>query len=144
MERQYKILVIDDEQGICEKIQKFFTKRGLIVETAFDGEEGLKKLREGEFDVAIVDIRMPKMDGIEVAQCVDEEGIDTDIIMLTGHGDRNEAVAALKARVRDWIDKDKLEMSALFKRTKEVAQIIPPETIRRILSVIPEKVKWHE
>jgi len=137
--------VIDDEQGICDKIQKFFTKRGLIVETAFDGEEGLKKLRTNEFDAAIVDIKMPKVDGIEVAQCVSQEGIDTDLIMLTGHGDRNEAVAALKARVvRDWIDKDKLEMSELFRLTKEVAQVIPPETVRRILSVIPDKVKWDE
>jgi DNA-binding response OmpR family regulator len=139
MERPYKILVIDDEQGICEKIQTFFTKRGLIVETAFDGEEGLNKLRTGGFDAAIVDIKMPKMNGIEVAQRVNQEGIDTDIIMLTGHGDREDAVKALKARVvRDWIDKDDLEMSELFRLTKEVAQVLPPETIRRILSVIPD------
>jgi two-component system nitrogen regulation response regulator NtrX len=139
MERPYKILVIDDEQGICDKIQGFFTKRGFIVETAFDGEEGLKKLRTNEFDVAIVDIRMPKVNGIEVAQRVYQEGIDTEIIMLTGHGDRNEAVSALKAHVQDWIDKDQLAMPLLLERVKKIAEGLTSEEISRFLSAYPNK-----
>jgi len=143
MKRPYKILVIDDEQGICDKIQKFFTKHGFIVETAFDGEEGLKKLRTNEFDVAIVDIRMPKMSGIEVAQHVYQEGIDTEIIMLTGHDDREEAVAAIKAHVTDWIDKDEVTMSLLLdkvlNKVQDLTEIFPPEEISRFLSSFPRK-----
>jgi len=140
MKRPYKILVIDDEQGICDKIQKFFTKRGLIVEIAFDGEEGLKKLRTNEFDAAIVDIKMPKMSGIEVAQHVYQEGIDTEIVMLTGHGDRNEAVAALKARVIDWIDKGhEIEMSNLFNKIQKIIEYPTSEEIARFLSAYPDK-----
>ena len=139
MKRPHKILIIDDEKESCAEIQEYFTEQGFIAETAFDGEAGLKKLRTNEFDVAIVDIRMPKMNGIEVAQHIYQEGIDTEIIMLTGHGDRKEAVAAVKAHVTDWIDKDEVTMPLLLNKVKALTEIFPPEEISRFLSSFPSK-----
>lgn len=141
MERKYKILIIDDDKSILTTFQDYFCKRGFIVDTAQDGIEGLEKLRADEFDVALVEIKIPKMNGIEVVRQADIEGINTDMIILTGHGDRADAVAAIKAHVFDWFDKSSLNMPALlasvFSRTKELAEGVPPEEIRRLVSTIP-------
>jgi len=141
MERKYKILMIDDDKNIITKFQEYFTKRGFIIDTAYDGIEGIFKLRADEFDVAIVEIKIPKMNGIEVVRQADKEGINTDLIILTGHGDRADAVAAIKAHVFDWFDKHSLSMSELlasvFARTKELAEGVPPEKIRRLVSIVP-------
>lgn len=140
MERQYKLLIIDDENEVLTSYCDSFAKEGFIVDMAQDGEEGLEKLRTDEFDIAIVDIKMPKMDGIEVARHADEEGINTDMIMVSGvgDGDRNDVIAAIKAHVRDWFDKSGTEIPDLLKRVKELATGVPPEDIRRIVSLIPE------
>jgi DNA-binding response OmpR family regulator len=140
MERQYKLLIVDDENDILTTYRKTFTNQGFIVETAQDGEEGLKKLRTDEFDIAIVDIKIPKIGGIEVARHADEEGINTDLIMVSdvGEGTRSDVIAAIKAHVCDWFDKSGTEISDLLKRVKELAMGVSPEDIKRIVSLIPE------
>lgn len=71
----------------------------------------------------------------------DKEGINTDMIILTGHGDRADAVAAIKAHVFDWFDKHSLSMSELlasvFARTKELAEGVGTVEIRRLVSIVP-------
>ena len=143
MERQYKILIVDDERGYLNNLTSDFVDEGYLVETAADGEAGREKLATNEFDVAIIDIRMPKMNGIELARYAYKESIDTEIIILTGHGERDEAVEAIKAHVGDWFDKSGIEMSKLLARVKELADGPPIEEIRRFLSVIPEE-QSHE
>jgi len=141
MERKYKLLIVDDDNDIRTTFQDYFTKRSFIVETASDGIEGLEKLRADEFDVALVEIKIPKMNGIEVVRMADQEGINTDMIILTGHGDRSDAVAAIKAHVFDWFDKYSLNMpellASVFARTKALAEGVPPEEIRRLVSIVP-------
>jgi len=141
MERKYKLLIVDDDNNILTTFQDYFTQQGFIVDTASDGITGLEKLRADEFDVALVEIKIPKMNGIEVVRQADQEGINTDMIILTGHGNRADAVAAIKAHVFDWFDKSSLNPSALlasvFARTKELAEGIPPEEIRRLVSTVP-------
>jgi DNA-binding response OmpR family regulator len=60
MERKYKLLIVDDEKNLRTEFQNYFASEGFIVETADDGITGLEKLRADEFDVAIVDLKMPK------------------------------------------------------------------------------------
>ncbi len=141
MERKYKLLIVDDDNHIRTTFQDDFTKRSFIVETASDGIEGLEKLRVDEFDVALIEIKIPKMNGIEVVRQADKEGINTDMIILTGHGDRADAVAAIKAHVFDWFDKYSLNMpellASVFARTKALAEGVPPEEIKRLVSIVP-------
>ncbi|MDM8558916.1 response regulator [Candidatus Parabeggiatoa sp. HSG14] len=141
MERKYKLLIVDDDNHIRTTFQDYFTKRSFIVETASDGIEGLEKLRADEFDVALVEIKIPRMNGIEVVRQADKEGINTDMIILTGHGDRSDAVAAIKAHVFDWFDKHSLNMpellASVFARTKALAEGVPPEEIKRLVSLVP-------
>ncbi|MDM8521918.1 response regulator [Desulfococcaceae bacterium HSG8] len=139
MEREYNILIIDDEKEILATYKDHFVKREFHVDTAHDGAEGLEKLKNGEFDVAIVDILMPKMNGIEMIRQAHEAGIDTSMIVLTGHGGGEEAIAAINIGVDAWFEKSGINMTDLFSKVKELAEGVSLDEIRRILSVIPEK-----
>ncbi len=139
MERNHKIIIIDDEDEILSIYKSYFCKRGFIVDTACDGSEGFKKLSEGEFDVAIIDIKMPKMDGIELIGKVKEEGIDTSLIILTGHGGEEEAINALNLGTDFWFGKSGIEMNKLLDKVKELSEGVPLDEIRRLLSVIPDE-----
>jgi DNA-binding response OmpR family regulator len=142
MERPYKILIVDDDSAIRESYQDFFKDFDFIVETAVSGAEGLEKLLTGEFDVAIVDVRMPtsKINGIEmIRQALESDKVDTSMIVLTGQADRQDAVDAVNVGAEAWFEKGSVDMDKLLKRTQELAQVLPPETIRRILSVIPDE-----
>ena len=137
IERQYRLLIVDDEIEICNTYRDYFVKRGFQVEIAKDGQEGLEQLRTGEFDVAIVDLLMPKMKGLDMIRQAREEGINTDIIILTGHGERDEAVESINLKVNGWFDKSGIEMPKLLKKVKELSEGIPIYQIRQILSAIP-------
>jgi len=139
MERNYKIIIIDDEKGILSTYKEYFDKRGFIVDTACDGSEGFEKLSEGEFDVAIIDIKMPKMDGIELTGKIREKGIDTSLIILTGHGGEEEAINAVNLGVDAWFGKAEIEMNKLLDKVKELSEGVPLDEIRRLLSVIPDE-----
>jgi len=138
IERQYSLLIVDDETEICNTYRDFFVKRGFQVEIAGDGQEGLEKLRTGEFDVAIVDLLMPKMKGLDMIRQAREEGINTDMIILTAHGERDEAVESINLEVNGWFDKSGIEMPKLLKKVRELSEGIPIYQIRQILSAIPE------
>jgi DNA-binding response OmpR family regulator len=138
IERQYSLLIVDDETEICNTYRDYFVKRGFQVEIALNGQEGLDKLRTGEFDVAIVDLLMPKMKGLDMIRQAREEGIDTDMIILTAHGERDEAVESINLEVNGWFDKAGIQMETLLKKVRELCQVIPLDEIRRILAAIPE------
>ncbi|MDM8529629.1 response regulator [Anaerolineales bacterium HSG25] len=138
MEQIYNVLIVDDELGFLEKYSDILRRRGFEVQTAQNGLDGLEKLRQDQFDVAILDIRMPKMDGIEIARLIQVEDIDTGVIVVTGHGERNEAVKALNYGVDAWFDKSRLDMGQFVDKVRQVAEVMSPEEIHHILSAIPE------
>ncbi|MCP4699931.1 MAG: response regulator [Gammaproteobacteria bacterium] len=142
MENQYRVLIVDDEDAILQPYQEFFTEYGFDVEIAQNGREGLEKLRDGEFDVAIVDIKMPVMNGMEMIRCARAEDIDTDMILLTGHGGEKEAVEALNLGAAHWIYKHAVDMSKLKDKVIELTEG-SLEEVRRLLSSIPEK-EWQQ
>ena len=133
------LLLVDDEKGILQEYTEFFRKRNVDVKSTQDSFKALDLLREGNFDVVIVDLRMPKMDGIELIQKIRKEGIDVEVIVLTGHGEKDEAVAALNLDVNGWFDKASIDMPELLKKVKELGEGIPITEVRRILSAFPNK-----
>lgn len=139
MNRQLKLLIVDDENQILATYKSFFEKRDFLVETAIDGEDGFNKLREGEFDVAIVDILMPKMDGLTLVEKVSQEGIDTSIIILTGHGEKDDAIKAINLGiVSAWFEKASIRMDNLLEKVKTLGEVISIDEVRRILSKLPD------
>lgn len=143
MSRQYSILIVDDELPITQSFKEFFEDYDYIVETAQNGKEGLEKLRNGKFDVAIVDIKMPEMDGIEMMRQAKQEEIAAKWIMLTGHGDRNEVVETLKLGAVDWFDKQGINMSELQEKVRKLTSG-RLEDIRRIFTRISQRVEQEE
>lgn len=99
------ILIIDDERSIRKTLSEILSFEGYKIEEAADGEEGLKKFREKTFDVVLCDIKMPKIDGIEFLQKAGEANGDVPIIMISGHGNIETAVEAVKKGAYDYISK---------------------------------------
>jgi DNA-binding NtrC family response regulator len=99
------ILIIDDERAIRKTLTEILSFEGYKVDEASDGEEGLKKFKEKAFDLVLCDIKMPKLDGIEFLQRAGEINPDTPIIMISGHGNIETAVEAVKKGAYDFISK---------------------------------------
>lgn len=99
------ILIIDDEKAIRKTLSEILSYEGYKMEEAADGEEGLKKFRDKEYDVVLCDIKMPKIDGIEFLEKAKEQNPDIPIIMISGHGTIETAVEAVRKGAYDYISK---------------------------------------
>ena len=99
------ILIIDDEKAIRKTLSEILSFEGYKIDEAADGEEGLKKFRERNYDVVLCDIKMPKIDGIEFLQKAGESNPDVPVIMISGHGNIETAVEAVKTGAYDYISK---------------------------------------
>jgi two-component system, NtrC family, nitrogen regulation response regulator NtrX len=100
-----KILVIDDERSIRNTLKEILEYEKHVVHDAADGAEGLKMASEGSYDIILCDIKMPKMDGLEVLEKIQELSADTPVVMISGHGNIETAVEAIKKGAFDFISK---------------------------------------
>ena len=100
-----KILIIDDERSIRNTLKEILEFEGHEITLAADGEEGLSKVAETVFDVIFCDIKMPGMDGTEVLEKMADMGLDSAIIMISGHGSIDTAVDCIKKGAFDFIEK---------------------------------------
>lgn len=100
-----QILIIDDEKAIRKTLTEILSFEGYKIQEAADGEEGVKKFKESNYDLVLCDIKMPKMDGIEFLQKAGEVNPDVPIIMISGHGNIETAVEAVKKGAYDYISK---------------------------------------
>jgi DNA-binding NtrC family response regulator len=100
-----KILVVDDEEEIRNHFSDFLQGQGFEVETADDGEEGIRKIEQDFFDVALIDLNMPKVDGMAVLEHLVQHDPDSIGIILTGYATIRNAVEAMKAGAFDYLAK---------------------------------------
>ena len=100
-----KVLVIDDERAIRYSMKEILEMEGYEVETAENGEEGLSKAEKEKYDAIFCDIKMPVMDGTEVLVKAVEAGIESPVIMVSGHADIQTAVDCIKKGAFDFIEK---------------------------------------
>ena len=100
-----KILIVDDERAIRYSLKEILEMEGYTVETAENGLEGLEKARKEKYDAIFCDIKMPQMDGTEMLSKLVEEGIETPVIMVSGHADISTAVDCIKRGAFDFIEK---------------------------------------
>ena len=99
------ILIIDDEKSIRKTLNEILSFEGYKIDEAADGEEGLKKFREKNYDLVLCDIKMPKLDGIEFLERAKEINDEVPIIIISGHGNIETAVEAVKKGAYDYISK---------------------------------------
>lgn len=100
-----KILIVDDEKAIRRTLKEILEYEKYEVEEAEDGEIGLSKIEKNNYDVVILDVKMPKKDGLEVLGDMQQKGIDTPVIVLSGHGNTDTAVEAVRKGAFDYISK---------------------------------------
>ena len=99
------ILIIDDERAIRKTLTEILSYEGFKVEEASDGEEGLRKFMEKAFDAVLCDIKMPKLDGLEFLEKAVAHNPDVPIVMVSGHGNIETAVEAVRKGAYDYISK---------------------------------------
>lgn len=100
-----KILIVDDEKSIRNTLREILEYEKYEVDEAEDGEKGLRKILSNYYDVVLLDIKMPKKDGLEVLEAMKMADIDTPAIMISGHGNVETAVESVKHGAFDYIAK---------------------------------------
>lgn len=100
-----KVLLVDDEKEFLELLTMRLTKRNIEVRSASSGEEALAALSEGGFDVVVLDVRMPGMDGIETLSRMKALAPDVEVIMLTGHANTEVAERGMEMGSFDYLIK---------------------------------------
>ena len=96
MEQIIKLLIVDDESRFLEAIATRLKKRGFDVKTATNGPDAIQQAREEKFDIALLDLKMPGMDGSEVLRVLKDEHDFLEVVILTGHGSLESAVELTK------------------------------------------------
>ena len=122
-----KILVVDDEDGIRDLISDALSIGGFEVETSPDGLQALKVIRDHRFDLLILDVNMPKMDGFALLEKVRADGLTTPVIMLSARGQKVDINQGLRLGADDYVTKPfgleelSLRINAILKRTNKTA-----------------------
>ena len=136
-----KVLVVDDEKLIVKGIRFSLEQDGMEVDCPYDGEEALNMAKANEYDMILLDIMLPKMDGFEVCQAI-REFSDMPIVMLTAKGDDMDKILGLDYGADDYITKPfnilevKARIKAIMRRTagprekKEVSSIVEKGDLR--------------
>ena len=125
-----KILIIDDERAIRNSLSEILSDEGYNVEVAEDGPTAIEMVEKERYDVIFCDIKMPNMEGTEVLEKLRKDGIDSAIIMISGHGDIETAVECIKKGAFDFIQKplDLNRILITIKNATERTQIITENT----------------
>lgn len=100
-----RVLVVDDEADFLETMVNRLRRRGLPAEGALSGPEALEMMRRQDFDVVVLDVRMPGMDGLEVLREIKDKWPFVEVIMLTGHGSVESGIQGMRLGAFDYIMK---------------------------------------
>lgn len=99
------VLLVDDEQDFLDLLSARLEVRGMKVTTASDGYKALQCIEEKPFDIIVIDLSMPGMDGIETMKAIKENHPEAEMIMLTGHATLRSGIEAMKLGAEDYLEK---------------------------------------
>lgn len=105
MSAQARILVVDDERSIRLFLEEELTRRGYEVTSVASGEEALARIERDEFDVALLDLKLPGIDGLQVLDAIRRRWPDTGVILLTAHASLESSIEALRQGAQDYLFK---------------------------------------
>jgi DNA-binding NtrC family response regulator len=153
----YSVLIVEDHDRLREQLGQFYEQEGFKVTTAACGEEGIERLSQEKFAIVVSDVKMPGIDGFQLARHVREKYPDTDVILITAFGNIKQAVEAMKLGASDYITKpfqpeairlvsEKLiERRRLLEEVRELRQRVQEEhNLENILSKSPKMLKVFE
>jgi len=113
-----RLLLVDDEEGFVSVLTKRLVRRNINVTVALSGTEGIQTLRKQDFDVAVLDLKMEDMDGIEVLKIFKKMYPEMAVIMLTGHGSEQAAKEGMEYGAFDYLTKP-CELEELIEKITE-------------------------
>lgn len=120
-----RILLAEDEKSMSRALVAILSKSNYSVDAVFDGEEGLSYILTGNYDLAILDVMMPKMDGIEVLRNVRKRGIAIPILMLTAKSQIDDKLDGLDSGANDYLTKP-FDSRELLARIRAITRSITP------------------
>ena len=121
MNKSKEVLLVDDEAGFVNVLTKRLSRRKMEVTSAYTGTEAIQILRKQDFDVAVLDLKMEEMDGIEVLKIFKKMDPKMVVIMLTGHGSKQAAREGIEFGAFDYLTKP-CELEELLAKIKEAYQ----------------------
>lgn len=120
-EQRIKLLLVDDEEAYVNVLANRFQRRNIETTKTYSGTEALQAMRNHEFDVAVLDLKMADMDGIEVLKIFKRIDPRMEVIMLTGHGSAEAAKQGIEEGAFDYLMKP-CEFNALIQKVREAAE----------------------
>lgn len=135
-----KILIIDDEKSIRNSLKEILSDEGYDVDVAENGPEGCAMVEKEKYSVIFCDIKMPEMDGIEVLDRLMEMGIDSAVVMISGHGDIDTAVGCIRKGAFDFIQKP-LDLNRILITIKNATEKV---SLMKETKVLKKKVYGQE
>lgn len=114
--KNVRILVVDDEPTMTDSLKQNLVEEGFLVDTAATGAEAIERFDQGGHHLAICDLQLPDMSGLEVMRHIKDANPLTEVIVLTAHGSVANAVEATKAGAFDFVEKDNFEFDTLLRR----------------------------
>ncbi len=125
MESVLRILLVDDEEIVHETIGDYLTEGGHHLDNLFDGAAALKAIEDCDYDLALIDVRMPGMDGLTLLAKAHEVRPETSIVMITGHGNMEMVIQALRLGAADFLPKPVklLELEAVLEKALRIREL---------------------
>jgi len=159
MVKSGQVLIVDDDSTMCELLDISLASQGYEIATANDGFHALELLEAGQFNVAILDLMLPGLNGIEILERIHERQIETEVVMLTAHASLKTAIEALRLGAYDYItkpfqidvlrstvrralEKQRLEtrLAAIYDLSREMALLLDVEQVAETMLDIIERV----
>jgi DNA-binding response OmpR family regulator len=116
-----RLLLVDDEKGFVQVLSKRLAKRNILATQAFSGTEGIRRLRRSDFDVAVLDLKLEDMDGIEILKIFKKMDPQMPVIMLTGHGSEKASIEGMRYGAFDYLTKPH-ELAELVEKINEAVR----------------------
>ena len=120
-----KVLIIDDDEELCELVSEYLTAEGFTTTCVHDGASGLERARSGDYDLAILDVMLPKMNGFEVLSSLRKTS-DLPVLMLTARGDEADRIGGLEIGADDYLSKP-FNPRELLARLRAILRRIGPD-----------------
>jgi two-component system, cell cycle sensor histidine kinase and response regulator CckA len=140
MPHRHKILIVDDEPLLCQSLKILLSDKAREINTCFSGQEAVSCLQEKEYDLVLLDWRMPEMDGFQLLDYLKAHHEDTLAIMMTGHASIDSAIEALKRGAHDYLGKP-FEHEELLKR---VENALNQKRLKKEKNIISAQLEFSE
>lgn len=135
-----RVLVIDDDVALCELLTEYLTPEGFRAESVYDGVQGLEKACAGEYNLIVLDVMLPSMNGFEVLRQLRTK-VSTPVVMLTARGEELDRIVGLEIGADDYLPKPfnprelVARMRAVLRRTRQEREQTGPPTMSKVLRV---------